>query len=266
MRYFDGRQFRNPRNPPTFALPLPPVRERAPMQVAGLDYIFADVIGVISEAFAEVFGGGDAWRLRMSAYNLKMAQTWDAMTARDYGRGDRQMAASRRSAGPEVHEQAHMFGGFAARFQWTLCEIVCASHDTGIEVRHLGGANREWLAHVLTRFDEMMQFVVDATALEFFISQPYAVRFSDSSVRHPPISLGATREFALTHPGPGSGTVQRLVAEHETLRANLSALVSGFGDMKSLDAQTSAWSKAPASPPLERDDASSNRSPTPSFD
>jgi hypothetical protein len=118
-------------NPVAAALPVPPVAGAAPnLAPAQGDHVFGDVIGTIGTALQLIFGGGANWNNRMRAYSPILEVLWDGLANANFGHGGHAPTVARHGA-PEPDEHAHVFGGYAVRLQWTLCEFVCTGFLPG---------------------------------------------------------------------------------------------------------------------------------------
>lgn len=233
----------NQPNPMGAALPAAPVAAAAPnLAPAQGDHVFGDVVGVIGNALAAVFGGGANWPQRMAAYNATLAELWNGLTQVDLGHAAHGAPVVARAGAPEQDQHAHMFGGYANRLQWQIAEIVCAGYANGAEVRRVGGATTAWRNAVLGALDDLLTVLVDDTALRAYIPNPNAIRQAAAGVVHPPISLATATATAAALNGPGRANVQAILTRYGSLRGSVDGLLRRFdGPVKQLNPANNSW-------------------------
>ena len=230
-------------NPIAGALPAQPIALAAPpLAPAQGDHLFGDVVGTIETALQSIFEGGALWRTRMRNYSTTLDSLWAGLTTIDLGHGVNPPIVQRNGP-PEPDEHSHMFGGYSRRFQWHLCEIVCAGFVNGQESRRIGGSTRAWKNDVLASFDDLLDHLVDSTALAFYINTPNAIRAANPpAVRHPIHSLAVARTYANNNLGPGTARVLPVLAAYDSLRRSLDGLLYRLdGPTKILNAATNTW-------------------------
>lgn len=230
-------------NPVAAALAPAPVAGAAPaLAPAQGDHLFGDVVGTIETALQLIFGGGALWRNRMQTYNSTLRTIWDGLGTVDLGHGANPPIVQRNGAA-EPDEHSHMFGGYSVRLQWNLCEVVCAGFVNQAETRRVGGSVRAWKSNVLSSFDDLMNHLVDSTALAFYIATPNQIRQANAGVvRHAPMSLANAIVFTNGHNGPGKARVARVLTAYGGLRSAVSGLLDRFdGAVRTFNVATGAW-------------------------
>lgn len=224
-------------NPAGVALPAPPVAAAAPLLAPFQgDHLFGDVLGTIETSLQGIFGGGALWRTRMQNYSGTLRTVWDGLGGVDFGHGANPPLVNRNGAA-EPDEHSHVFGGYSNRLQWNFCEIVCTGFAAG-EVRRIGGATRAWKTAVLSSLDDLLDHLVDSTAIAFYIASPNAIRNANpGAVRHVPMSLANAIIYAANHHGPGQNRVTRVLNAYGTLRNSVIGILDRFdGPIKTLNA------------------------------
>ena len=232
-------------NPVGVALPPVPTAAGAPrLAPAQGDHVFGDVVGTLNTALQTIFGGGANWQTRMRNYNPTLATLWQGLSSVDFGHHGGNVPVTSRAGVPEPDEHSHMFGGYSHRLQWHLCEIVCLGFGPTGEKRKIGGATAAWKRNVLTSFDDLMNNLVDQTALNFYIASPNATRQANAAtVRHPTLSLASARTYANQTNGPGKGRVVQVVSRCESLRGTLEGILQRLdGSVKTFNVRTNSWS------------------------
>lgn len=242
MPLIQGTGFVNPIAAGMPAIPNPTLAPNlAPAQG---DHIFGDVLGAVETAFQAIFGGGAAWVSRMGSYNSTMRATWEGFGVVDYGHGALPPIVNRQGAA-EPDEHAHVFGGYSQRLQWILCEITCAGFGPGGagEVRKIGGYSKKWKKEVLRHFDDLLDHLVDSSALHFYIPTPTTIRNANpAQVRHNPISLAAANLYTTNTNGQGKARVQTVLTSYDTLRNSFEGLIGRFdGSTKTLNIVNDTW-------------------------
>ena len=174
----------------------------APMQG---DHIFGDVLGVVGNGFQDIFGGGAAWQNRFASFDNMAAMLWAGQAARNLGHGNHEFI-SQTAGAPEMDRHAHMFGGYAARLRWQICEIVCV-HPAGTRI--VGRMQNRWKRQVMAALGDVFNNFVDETALQHYLANGNGVvRNAAAGVNHDAISLNAASAIAAANGGPRSaGTV-----------------------------------------------------------
>ncbi|OHX16160.1 hypothetical protein [Chromobacterium sphagni] len=191
---------------------VPQVAQSPRLAPAQGDHVFGDVVGVVGNALTEIFGGGVNWQNRMRAYNANLAAQWTGLTQVDLGHTGAHPPVVARQGAPEVDRHAHMFGGYGNRLQWYWCEVVCAGFQGGIEDRRVGGKTQAWKNQVMGAFDEVINNLVDETALRAYIANPGQTRQADpNSVLHTPVSLARATAIANGLNGPGKARIQQIL-------------------------------------------------------
>ncbi|MDD0973784.1 hypothetical protein [Pseudomonas fontis] len=225
-------------NPVSAGLPAIPNAAGAPnlAPIQG-DHIFGDVIGAIETALQQIFGGGANWQMRMRSFNPTLATLWQGLDGVDFGHSANPPITQRVGV-PEPDEHSHMFGGYSRRLQWHLCKVVCTGFAGGVEQRRIGGATRAWRNNVLASFDDLINHLVDSTALGFYIATPGGVRMANAAaVRHVALSLGAARINA-----NGNMILAPFFVRYDSLRGTLEGLLQRFdGSTKTFLASSSTW-------------------------
>jgi hypothetical protein len=229
-------------NPIALACPGVPAAAGAPALAPGQgDHLFGDVLGSIETAFQSIFGGGALWTTRMRNYNPTLHSVWTGLGTVDFGHGALPPVVQRNGA-PEPDQHSHVFGGYSLRLQWQFCEIVCTGFAPG-EVRRIGGATKAWKTAVLTSFDDLMNNLVDSTALAFYIATPNAIRQANPAVvNHSTLSLANAVAYTNGHNGPGKAQVQGILTSYANLRSSVNGLLDRLdGSTKTLNVATNAW-------------------------
>jgi hypothetical protein len=197
------------------------------------DHVFGDVLGTISNGLMAIFGGGQNWQQRMNAYNTVLTSIWSDLSRLDYGHGANPPIVARTpagAAGAEIDQHATVFGGYARRLQWQLAEVVCIGAN---DIRSIGAdaaAMKAWRTAVLARFDDLMNHLVDRTALVAFLANGSAARTASHNEVHAAIALTAAKALV---PANGAGHAAALAAPLASfghLRDNFSALLDRFRD------------------------------------
>ena len=139
-----------------------------------------------------------------------------------------------------------MFGRYATRLQWQLCEIVCTGYAPNVgEVRRIGGSTGAWKNAVLSSLDDLMNNLVDTTALQFYIAtqNPNDSRQANpGAVRHPAISLAAAVAYTNAHNGPGKARVTGVLNTYRSLRSSINGLLDRLdGPVKTLNVANNTW-------------------------
>jgi hypothetical protein len=189
------------------------------------DHIFGDVIGAINTAFQEIFGGGALVAHRIASYDSTLAMVWNGLAGVNLGHGAAP-PLTQRTGVAEPDEHSYMFGGYSSRLQWQLCEIVSTGFNAGGEDRYIGGGTAAWKRSVLASFDDLMNNLVDSTAIAFYIATPTVIRNASAATRHTPMSLANALTYANTHAGPGKATVSAVLASYGSLRNTLDGILS----------------------------------------
>jgi hypothetical protein len=227
-----GCNFQNP-----FAAtmaPAPVVAAAPPLAPNQGDHVFGDVLGVIKTALEGIFGGGQLWQTRMRNYSEMMETLWIDLRNLDFGHGPQPPLVHRQGA-HEPDQHAHMFGGYSARLQWELAEIVCSGFNPG-EDRRIGGYSKIWKSRVLGHFDDLMENLVDSTAMGFYIATPNQIRPANpATVAHAPLSLTDAMATATPLNGPGRAVVMAVLTRCMTLRGSFEGLLDRF------DQRTKRW-------------------------
>lgn len=222
-------------NPIAAAFPSRPLAAAADrLAPAQGDHLFGDVLGSVETALQSIFGGGAVWPTRMQHYSPTLHSVWTGLDAVDLGHAANPPIVQRTGAA-EPDEHAYVFGGYSRRLQWQLCEIVCTGFAAS-EMRSIGGATRSWKTAVLNSFDDVMNHLVDSTALHFYIATPHGIRQANAStVNHTPISLAEAVVYASRHAGPGQRDVLRVLSNYSGLRTSFVGLLDRFdGPTKTL--------------------------------
>lgn len=207
------------------------------------DHVFGDVLGTIGTAWQLIFGGGAEWRTRMNNFDKTLYTLWEGLGNLDFGHHALNTPVVQRHGTPERDQHSHMFGGYSNRLQWQLAEIVCMGYKDGVEQRTVGGATKAWKKNVLARLDDLLNNLVDRTALEFYIANPAAnIRQANAGVHHPPISLAAARDYANNHNGVGKDRIAEVVTAYGSLRTSIDSLLIRFEARRSWDpSRPSNW-------------------------
>lgn len=225
-------------NPIGANLPPAPVAAAAPsLAPAQGDHIFGDVIGVINTAFQQIFGGGALVAARIESYDSTLASVWNGLAGVNLGHGAAPPVTQRNGVA-EPDEHSHMFGGYSNRLQWQLCEIVSTGFHAGAEDRYIGGATAAWKKAVLASFDDLMNNLVDSTAIAFYIATPNAIRNASAATRHTPMSLANALTYTNNNAGPGKAAVSAVLASYGSLRNALA------GILDRLSGPTQRWDAA----------------------
>jgi hypothetical protein len=185
MSLVTGCQFPNPFGA---AQPAVPVAAAAPnLAPAQGDHVFGDVIGAINTAFTSIFGGGAVAPARMQNYHSMLATLWQGMMGANYGHGAAAPVVTRNGA-PEPDQHSHVFGGYAARLQWQLAEIACAGFHPpplAAESRRIAAPTSRWKRATLAALDDLLNVLVDSTALQFYMATPAQMRQANpAAVNH----------------------------------------------------------------------------------
>lgn len=119
---------------------------------------------------------------------------------------------------------------------------MCTGFAPG-EVRRIGGATRAWKNTVLGSFEELMNNLVDRTAIAFYISTPNAIRAANpGAVRHEPMSLANATLYAANHHGPGKNRVTQVLNVYGSLRGSVVGLLDRMdGPIKTLNVANNTW-------------------------
>lgn len=230
-------------NPAGAVLPAQPAAAAAPNLAPNQgDHVFGDVAGTIGNAFGHVFGGGALVPTRINNYNSVLASTWQGFAAANFGHAGNPPVVNRQGA-PEPDEHAHMHGGYSQRLQWQICEIVCAGHANGAEVRMIAGLKSTWRNAVLASLDEYFNHFVDETALQFYLASPNAIRQANpAGVRHRAISLAAAHLYVTNNNGPGKASLQTVITNLQTVPGQLRGMLDRFsGSLKTLNPVNNTW-------------------------
>jgi hypothetical protein len=234
MPLIQGCTYNNPVCP---ALPAPPVATGATLTAPGQgDHVFGNVLGAIETALQTIFGGGQDWDTRMRNYNVNLETVWNGLKRVDFGHGANPPIVYRAGA-DEPDEHAHVFGVYSQRLQWKLCEIVCTGFAPG-EVRRIGGATPAWKTSVLESFGELMDSLVDNTAIvQYITTLPNTIRAANPvMVRHTPMSLANARVYAANHNGPGKNRVTQVLNAYGSLHESVRGLLDRFdGSIRTLN-------------------------------
>ncbi|WP_434634963.1 hypothetical protein [Chromobacterium sp. CV08] len=229
------------------ALPPVPRPQDAPsLAPAQGDHVFGDVIGVIDNALAAVFGGGAVWRQRMRAYSVPLDEAWAGLAQLDLGHsGANQPLVARRGAA-ERDRHAHMFGGYSGRLQWQWCEIICAGFPAGGggEDRRIGGRTKAWRSEVLKALDDVLDNLVDDTALRAYIANPGQERQANpATVFHDALSLARAQAVTAGLNGPGKARIEQVLRNYDSLRNAVLGLLDRFDtETRTFDPTTGRWS------------------------
>lgn len=224
-------------NPSNRKLPAVPIPTGAVQLIPDHDHLFGDVIDAINTALQKIFGGTTLWKTRMEYFNPVLATIWCGLGNVDLGHSNGSDISTARTIGSEIDEHAHMFGYYAARLQWHLCEIVCTACDNkectnyGRGNEHMiSGATRAWKKNVLTSYDDVIENLVDSTALDFYIKTPDGKRKTAVNIRHPTISLAAARAYVNangTHRG-ATARVNQVLDRFVSLRGTFEGFLERF--------------------------------------
>ncbi|NHZ90019.1 hypothetical protein F2P45_13490 [Massilia sp. CCM 8733] len=236
--------FRNPSN--GGGLPNVPLANAAgSLAPAQGDHLFGDIMGAIGTAMQHIFGGGALWQQRLQAYDSVLASLWRELNGVDLGHSATPPIVQRTGA-PEPDEHSHMFGGYSARLQWRLCEIVCTGFEAGVESRKIGGATHAWKRAVLADFDNLMDHLVDSDALAFYLVTPTAERRANpANVRHTAISLAAATTYIRDLRGNGNAAATRARANVSQVLGNYAMLRNSLaGLLTRLDGNTKKYHPA----------------------
>jgi len=207
------------------------------------DHVFGDVLGTIETALQRIFGGGQVWPTRMENYSSLLSNVWTGLQAVDLGHGAAAPLVTRAGAA-ETDQHSHMFGGYSARLQWEMAEIVCTGFapNGGGERRRIGGYKKSWKKAVLKRFDELMNNLVDSTAIAFYIATPNAIRNSNANTVHAPWSLAHAVQQVTPMNGPGKGTITPVLDRYDSLRNSIDGLIGRFElPTRSLNVNNNTW-------------------------
>lgn len=230
-------------NPSGARLPGPPIAKQAPSlaPIQG-DHLFGDVLGAIGTSLQMIFGGGAIWLTRMQNYYPTMVNLWDDLRRLDFGHATNAQLLVRRQGQTEQDQHAHVFGGFSNRMQWQFCEIVCEGFQEGREVRRIGGFTPNWKNAVLGSLEDLLNHLVDSTAIASYIANPNATRDANKDVKHPPMSLADAGEYVKTHNGLGQPRVRQVLNNYAVLCMSVSTFIDRFnGPIKTLQPLGNTW-------------------------
>jgi hypothetical protein len=233
--------FPQPRLPPV------PVAAQAPAlaPVQG-DHVFGDVIGALTTGMMGIFGGGQNWRTRQRNYSPMLDVLWGGFVSVNLGHAGAGIAAQRHGAA-EPDRHAHMFGGYAERLQWRMCEIVCAGFNpppVGGENRRIAGATPAWKRACLSALDDLLGVLVDSTALGFYLATPNAIRDADHlAVDHAPMRLADATTTVTNGAGrPGQPLLTPIIANFGRVRNSVSGMLDRFQvTLRTLNPANDAW-------------------------
>ena len=206
-------------NPVQVTCPGKPAQGMGPMlHPAQGDHVFGDIAGVIRTGLMSIIGGGRMWggddgypgRFGSDVYDPKtnllhplktylwqraLAQ-WVTFRTLDLGHTDNAPVVRRNPNVYEPDNHSLMYGGYAARFQWELCEI---GYNDGVNFSIGSTSPRQgmnWVGRVMASFNTMMEFIADKTALTAYMAG-LSVRQIQSNANlapHTAISLAAVRK------------------------------------------------------------------------
>ncbi len=160
------------------------------------DHVFGTVASTIETALQRIFRAGQGWEVRMGKYDTTMKMSWNELESLDLGHSADPPVANR--TGVEIDEHNVVFGGYSRRLQWKLCEIVCIENNNGTWKYRVGGYTRQWEADVLLRLDDVLEHLVDSTALRDYLHKQGAKRKLDQGEvgrRHAAVSLTTAEEI-----------------------------------------------------------------------
>jgi hypothetical protein len=206
------------------------------------DHVFGDVIGMVQTALQAIIGGGHVWPARFQSLNPVASLQWQVYRGFDLGHAGNEPLVHR-NGGAETDQHAHVFGGYSLRFQWTFCEVVCTGFDHGHESRRIGGGVRAWRRKVMSRFDDVLDHLVDSTALNAYLGAPNAIRQANPGIEtHPVISLQAARQLAQMNQGPGQARILEVCGNYHSARSNLEGMLMRFdGPTRTWDRLNNVW-------------------------
>lgn len=207
------------------------------------DHVFGDVIGMVETALQEIIGGGAMMSTRFRDFNQTAFIQWQTFTQYDLGHVAATQPIVQRNGLAEPDRHAHVFGGYAQRFQWSFCEVVCTGFYAGQETRSVGGGTRAWRRIVMSRFDDVLDRLVDQTALTAYLAAPYAIRQANAgAVTHPVISLQAALQQAHASQGQGRNRILAICANFHAARSALEGMLMRFdGPSRSWDSINNKW-------------------------
>lgn len=182
-------------NPMGAARPRPPDPRQQPgpqPAPAQGDHVFGNIANVIKNGLMAIIGGGQTWggdvghpgRFGSPVFdqngtqnNLKTGgwvtalNQWAAIRDLDLGHTNPAQIVTRNPNIPEPDNHSFMFGGRAAIFRWDLCEIVCTDSNNAFTIGSQSPAQgADWVGKVISSYDNMMEVIVDQTALASHIA------------------------------------------------------------------------------------------------
>jgi len=212
-------------------IPAPTVATRT--QPTQGDHVLGDVIGAMTTAMQAIFGGGAIWLQHLSSYNQILERPWLDLSRLDLGHALNAPIVGRNDF-KEYDQHAHMFGIYSARLQWTLCEIVCLGDGLTGQARIIAGATRAWKSAVMAALDDLLNHLVDETALHAYIRNPTAIRHGNITTQHRAISLAAAIAYTGANHGIGKARVAEILANYSQLRPSVAEILARFHDRKKI--------------------------------
>ncbi|MFC4161709.1 hypothetical protein [Chitinimonas lacunae] len=120
------------------------------------DHIFGNIVSALETALKDVFEGGQLWEQRFRDFNNTAYETWQAIKALDLGHGPEGPVVDRPRN--EVDKHAHVFGGYAAIFQYEVRRLKNGQSS-------VYRATVPWWQGVRAALGFLLENIIDRTAL-----------------------------------------------------------------------------------------------------
>lgn len=193
------------------------------------DHVFGSIVSALETALKKIFEGGQLWETRFMSFNQPAYQAWQGMKALDLGHHAAGPAVTRPVA--EVDRHAHVFGGYAALFQYEVLRL----RKEGMVFR----GSTSWAHRVVGAYRALQSNLVDRTALCRYIN----VKNLADDGTHTTISIATTRQLIEGIHNDRAVRIREVCEQYAALRRSLEqmliALVNGHAGC--WDNQADKW-------------------------